>query len=189
MKKFIYSIAGALLFGMASCDSLNLSPEDYAAAGNYWQNAEQVGTYMNGLHSTLRSDYSSPLNLGELRGGTMREGTSSINTSLNSSSIIRNDLRTTSTGVNTTALNGLAWSETGNYWTWDGNIEGFDYVTAEDMVAATQANDIIKNEFYEWLVDIGAIVDGQFTDCRGYLRGSDKMCPGAYDPWATERTE
>ena len=99
MKKFIYSIAGALLFGMASCDSLNLSPEDFAAAGNYWQNAEQVGTYMNGLHSTLRSDYSSPLNLGELRGGTMREGTSSINTSLNSSSIIRNDLRTTSTGV------------------------------------------------------------------------------------------
>lgn len=99
MKKFIYSIAGALLFGMASCDSLNLSPEDYAAAGNYWQNAEQVSTYMNGLHSTLRSDYSSPLNLGELRGGTMREGTSSINTSLNSSSIIRNDLRTTSTGI------------------------------------------------------------------------------------------
>ena len=67
MKKIIYSIAGALLFGMASCDSLNLSPEDFAAAGNYWQNAEQVGTYMNGLHSTLRSDYSSPLNLGELR--------------------------------------------------------------------------------------------------------------------------
>lgn len=99
MKKYIYSLAGALLFGMASCDSLNLSPEDYAAAGNYWQNAEQVGTYMNGLHSYLRNDYSSPLVLGELRGGTMREGTSSINTSLDKSSIIRNDLRTTSTGV------------------------------------------------------------------------------------------
>ena len=47
---------------------------------------------MNGLHAYLRDDYSSPLVLGELRGGTMREGTSSINTSLNSSSIIRNDL-------------------------------------------------------------------------------------------------
>ena len=92
---------------------------------------------------------------------------------------------TTRTGVNTTALNGLAWSETGNYWTWDGNIEGFDYVTAEDMVAATQANDSIKDEFYKWLVEIGAIVDGKFTDCRGYLRAADKMCPGAYDPFAT----
>lgn len=97
--------------------------------------------------------------------------------------------KTTRTGAKTTELNGLAWSETGNYWTWDGNIEDFDYVTAEDMVAATQANDNIGDEFYKWLVDIGAIVDGQFTDCRGYLRGSDKMCPGAYDPWATERTE
>lgn len=99
MKKFIYGIAGALLFGMYSCDTLDLSPEDYAAAGNYWKNPEQVSTYMNGLHAYLRDDYSSPLVLGELRGGTMREGTSSINTSLNSSSIIRNDLRTTSTGI------------------------------------------------------------------------------------------
>lgn len=99
MKKFIYTIAGTLLFGMASCDCLDLSPEDYAAAGNYWQNAEQVSTYMNGLHSNFRGENESILNLGELRGGTMREGTSSINTSLNSSSIIRNDLRTTSTGV------------------------------------------------------------------------------------------
>ncbi len=96
---------------------------------------------------------------------------------------------TTRTGVNTTALNGLAWSETGNYWTWDGNIEGFDYVTAEDMVAATQANDSIKDEFYNWLVEIGAIVNGQFTDCRGYLRAADKMCPGAYDPFATAQNK
>ena len=92
---------------------------------------------------------------------------------------------TTRTGVNTTALNGLAWSETGNYWTWDGNIDGFDYVTAKDMVDATKANDSIKDEFYKWLVEIGAIVNGQFTDCRGYLRPKDAMCPGAYDPFAT----
>ena len=97
--------------------------------------------------------------------------------------------KTTRTGAKTTDLNGLAWSETGNYWTWDGNIEGFDYVTAEDMVAATQANDSIKDEFYNWLVEIGAIVDGQFTDCRGYLRAADKMCPGAYDPFATAQNK
>lgn len=99
MKKFIYGIAGALLLSIYSCDTLDLIPEDYAAAGSYWKSVEQVSTYMNGLHSSLRQDYSSPMLLGEMRGGTMREGTSSINTSLNNSSVIRNDLRTTSTGI------------------------------------------------------------------------------------------
>lgn len=99
MKKLAYSLIGAMLFSLHSCDTLDLVPEDFAAAGSYWKNVEQVGTYMNGLHTYLRSDYSSQLILGELRGGTMRNGTSSINTSLDYSSIIRNDLRTTSTGV------------------------------------------------------------------------------------------
>lgn len=102
MKKIIYSIAGAFLLGFASCDSLDLAPEDYAAAGSFWQNEAQVGTFMNGLHSNLRSDndYQYMFNLGELRGGTMKNGTSSINTSLNNSSVIRNDIRTNNTYSN-----------------------------------------------------------------------------------------
>jgi hypothetical protein len=97
MKKLIYSIAGALLMGFASCDSLDLAPEDFSAAGSYWQNEAQLGTFMNGLHTQLRGKYAAMMDLGELRGGTMVNGTSSIGTSLNSSSVIRNDIRTNNT--------------------------------------------------------------------------------------------
>lgn len=99
MKKFAYSAIGVLLFSLCGCDTLDLAPEDYNGAGNYWQNAGQVSTFMNGLHVHLRGDYSSQMVLGELRGGAMCNGTSSINTSLDYSNVIRNDLRTTSTGV------------------------------------------------------------------------------------------
>lgn len=97
MKKLIYSIAGAFLLGFASCDNLDLAPVDYAAANSFWQNEAQVGTFMNGLHSQLRGKYGAMMDLGELRGGTMINGTSSIGTSLNSSSVIRNDIRTNNT--------------------------------------------------------------------------------------------
>lgn len=102
MKKFIYSIAGAFLLGFASCDTLDLAPVDYAAAGSFWQTEAQVTTFMNGLHSNLRSDqdYQYLFNLGELRGGAMRNGTSTIGTSLNSSSVVRNDIRTNNTYSN-----------------------------------------------------------------------------------------
>ena len=100
MKKFLYSIAGAFLLGFSSCDSLDLSPEDYAAAGNFWQTESQVNTFMNGLHSQIRGDYEYPFNLGELRGGTMLNGTSTIGTSLNASSVVRNDIRTNNTYSN-----------------------------------------------------------------------------------------
>ena len=93
--------------------------------------------------------------------------------------------KTTKTDARTTGLNGLLWSEDLNYWTWDGNVTDFTYATAAQMVAATKANTLIGDSFHDWLVEIGAIVDGQFTDCRGYLRAADKMCPGAYDPFAT----
>lgn len=99
MKKIFYTIAGALLLGLGSCDSLDLAPIDYAATGNFWQNESEVTTFMYGLHGQLRSDYQSLLNLGELRGGAMVDGTSSINTSLNSSSIIVSNLTTSSTGI------------------------------------------------------------------------------------------
>lgn len=99
MKKIFYTIASVLLLGLGSCDSLDLAPIDYAATGNFWQTEAEVATYMYGLHGQLRSDYQSLMVLGELRGGAMMDGTSSINTSLNSSSIITSNLRTSSTGV------------------------------------------------------------------------------------------
>lgn len=80
---------------------------------------------------------------------------------------------------------GLSFDNGLGYYTWSGNVEGFTYAKAEDMIAATKANSLVGDSFHDWLVEIGAIVNGQFADCRGYYRQSDKMCPGAYDPFAT----
>lgn len=98
MKKIICSLflATACLTG---CNELDLTPIDYSATGNYWQNEQQVATFMNGLHKHLRDDYTSPVVLGEFRGGTLRDGTSSLGTSLSSATIVTNALTTTSTGV------------------------------------------------------------------------------------------
>jgi hypothetical protein len=77
-------------------------------------------------------------------------------------------------------------SKNGNYYYWTaGEDETYAYAVPSNMVAATKANTLIGDSFHDWLVEIGAIVDGKFTDCRGYLRAADKMCPGAYDPFAT----
>ena len=54
---------------------------------------------MNGLHKHLRDDYTSPVVLGELRGGTLKDGTSSLGTSLDRATIVTNALTTTSTGI------------------------------------------------------------------------------------------
>ncbi|MBR4043895.1 MAG: RagB/SusD family nutrient uptake outer membrane protein [Bacteroidaceae bacterium] len=99
MKKLLYSIAGAFLLTMGSCDSLDLAPIDYTGAGNFWQNEGQVNTFMNGLHGHLRGDYSSPFLLGEVRGGTLIDGTSSLGTSVDYSIQITNALTIHSTGV------------------------------------------------------------------------------------------
>lgn len=98
MKKFIFSLFMATTCLMG-CNELDLTPIDYAATGNYWQNEEQVATFMNGLHKHLRDDYTSPVVLGELRGGTLRDGTSSLGTSLDRATIVTSALTTTSTGI------------------------------------------------------------------------------------------
>lgn len=85
MKKIFYIASLCLMTAMApSCDALDLAPEDYYGAGNFWDNASQVESFMLGLHSHMRAyNYQRMYNLGEARGGTLRIGTSSIGTSLN----------------------------------------------------------------------------------------------------------
>ena len=84
MKKIFYIASLCLMSALTpSCDALDLSPLDYYGAGNYWDNAAQVESYMLGLHSQFRDQYQRIYNLGEARGGTLRIGTSSIGTSLN----------------------------------------------------------------------------------------------------------
>ena len=99
-------------------------------------------------------------------------------------------LASSRTNLKPSNLENLSYSTDLNYWTWTGTVTGiedwsFTSATAAQMIAATKANSKIGEDFYNWLVEIGAIVNGQFTDCRGYLRPTDKMCPGAYDPFAT----
>ncbi len=91
--------------------------------------------------------------------------------------------------VQTKNLDGLVWSDD-FLWTWSGNVTGIDNwdftnVTAEQMTDALKANPLVGDDFYSWLSSIGAVADGRFTDCRGYLRPSGSMCPGAYDPEAS----
>lgn len=101
MKKVIYSLAIAASALLVSCDSLDLAPIDYAAAGNYWQNEAQVSTYANGLMTNLRSDFNSfsHILLGETRGGTFRDGSSSTGVSLNFAVPVTNQLTKDNTGV------------------------------------------------------------------------------------------
>ena len=75
-----------------------------------------------------------------------------------------------------------AYSDAG-YYTWNGNLDS--YIQSTEMVQTVKANSLIGDDFYDWLVEIGAIVNDQFTDCRGWLRPAESMCPGAYDPNAT----
>ena len=86
-----------------SCDALDLAPEDYYGAGNYWDNASQVESYMLGLHSQFRGQYQRIFKLGESRGGTLRIGTSSIGTSLNDADICGQNISADNPGNSTFA--------------------------------------------------------------------------------------
>lgn len=61
---YILSIFISVLF-YTSCDSLDLSPEDYYGSSNFWNNESQVKGFMTGLHTDLRGDYTLFYLLGE----------------------------------------------------------------------------------------------------------------------------
>jgi len=103
MKKIFLAIAILLSTGLiTSCNKMDLDlvPEDYFASGSFWKNEEQVSGAMIGLHAQMRGFQNTLWTLGELRGGTLRDGTGFTGTSsLNSSNIIIQDLRESSTGI------------------------------------------------------------------------------------------
>lgn len=105
MKKILIGIAllaSSITFN--ACDKLDLAPEDYYASESFWQTPSQVDGAMVGLHNQLRSFQFTLFTLGELRGGTLKDGTSFTGTaSLNSGSIIRQDIRETSPGISSWA--------------------------------------------------------------------------------------
>lgn len=89
LKTLFYAIAFAGVF--TSCNSLELAPEDYYASGNFWKTPAQFEGFMVGLHNSLRGDYTNMFLLGEARGGTQKNGNSTLSTSLNYSSPIKNN--------------------------------------------------------------------------------------------------
>lgn len=107
MKNILLSIAIlASTTCFTSCDrmDLDLTPEDYFASGSFWKNADQVNGAMIGLHSQLRSYQNTIWTLGELRGGSLRDGTSFTGTAtLNSAGIVTQDIRESSTGISSWA--------------------------------------------------------------------------------------
>ncbi|MGL5318377.1 MAG: RagB/SusD family nutrient uptake outer membrane protein, partial [Bacteroidales bacterium] len=107
MKSIKYIISLFSLFFAISCGSLlDLSPEDYYGSGNFWTSEAQVKGFMVGLHNQLRGSYSMYFVLGEARGGTQKNGTSSQNTSLDYSSPIKDNTFTKDkTGIS--SWNGL----------------------------------------------------------------------------------
>lgn len=101
MKKILILIALTMLVTtFNACDKLDLAPEDYYGSGSFWKTTAQVDGAMIGLHAQLRGFQFTLFNLGELRGGTLKDGTSFTGTaSLNSGSIVRQDLRESSPGI------------------------------------------------------------------------------------------
>ncbi|MCT4601792.1 MAG: RagB/SusD family nutrient uptake outer membrane protein [Marinifilum sp.] len=93
MKKYITKSLWALMsftmLFMTSCEDLELAPEDYYGSENFWQTEAQVENYVLGLHKHMRDTYSNIWLLGDARGGLQKNGTSSLNTSLNYSSPIK----------------------------------------------------------------------------------------------------
>lgn len=94
------ALAAACTF-LASCEKMELAlnPLDYYASETFWKNESQVNGAMIGLHTQLRLQQNTLWGMGELRGGTLRDGTSFTGTaSLNNSSIIIQDLRESTPG-------------------------------------------------------------------------------------------
>ena len=101
MKNIYKSVLSiVLILTFSACQKLDLAPEDYFASESFWKTPSQVDGAMIGLHNQLRGFQFTFFTLGELRGGALREGTSFTGTaSLNSASVIRQDIRESSPGI------------------------------------------------------------------------------------------
>ena len=91
MKRISIILFSLALLTAPSCSRLDLAPEDYYGSGNFWNKTAQVEAFMLGLHTDLRATYRSMFVLGEARGGTSKHGTSSLNTSLDWSSPVKDN--------------------------------------------------------------------------------------------------
>ncbi len=97
--KYIF-ISLVLVLSNASCEELDLAPEDYYGSNNFWKSEAQVKGFIYGIHSQIRSASVTQWILGEARGGLQKSGTSSTTTSLDYSSPIKDQAFTAgNTGI------------------------------------------------------------------------------------------
>lgn len=137
MKKHKFSsLASALLLvagmGMTSCaDLLDLSPEDYYGAGNFWQTEQQAIGNLSAQMNQLRGfSFQIAITYGELRGGAYTLATSGSDGAGLSSQYLRDqNLSQTNYGV----------SNFGGYWNlvaatnlFISNVEDATYFSDED---------------------------------------------------------
>lgn len=98
-KQLLYSI---LLIGMtglfASCDELDLSPEDWYGTGNFWKQKSQAEMYMTGIHVDLRNKYKMPVTLGEFRSEILRPNATSLGVSAYGAPMTNNLIDQNNTG-------------------------------------------------------------------------------------------
>ena len=70
MKNSIYILLAAAVAALCACSSLETSPEDYYASGNYWQTTAQVESYLPGIYNKMRNiAFNHTIRFGELGAG------------------------------------------------------------------------------------------------------------------------
>lgn len=99
MKKQLYTIFLTGVLGLASCNSLDLSPEDYYGSSNFWNDKSQVEMFMTGIHADLREKYEMPVTLGEFRSEILISDVTSMGEGIYGPPMTNNLLTKDNTGV------------------------------------------------------------------------------------------
>lgn len=99
MKKILYSLVAAGMLGLYSCDSLDLSPEDYYGSSNFWNQQSQAEMFMTGIHAELRSKYQMPVTLGEFRSELLISDVTSMGEGVYGPPMTNNLLTRDNTGI------------------------------------------------------------------------------------------
>lgn len=129
-KTIVYFFSGLLILSFASCKKLDLAPIDYFGSGNFWKNKSQVDGAMTGLHSQLRNYQFTFYIMGEMRGGDLMTGTGATGTSsLNSQSVISQDLRESNPGLSSWGGLYSAIFQVNNFIS---QVEKADYLSEQD---------------------------------------------------------
>lgn len=97
MKHTLYYFLLTIIPLLASCDFLELSPEDNFAEGNFWKNESQVKGYIIGMHKELRDNAQTFYIMGEQRGGLLTTN-GTFGTVIDNAILIDHNLRESSPG-------------------------------------------------------------------------------------------